>query len=346
LAKRVLVHLASRGETEAILQYADAQLKEGQAQSARSLFEAVWRRVEQQRQDPSRLNRAEDDALLGMRAILGEAIASGRLGDQEGADQLWTLVRLMACTPSAKLRELFASHLLDEEFDREAESIYRVLVPWVAFGSDEGVEFYSVARNFNRCVEETQPALAADVLDLSIAGTIESTVFYPAAYVSLPAYVHRKKAAAAIAGGDAAEFRKQADAVMRLNAIDIDFGEKVVKQLREASMDELADDVIQRIYEAGAQHLQQFPLDIVTANNLAWILALSDHRLDDALALSRRAVYFAPDSTVYRDTLAEVLFRLGHIEDAIAIAQSCLLDDPGEWHVHEQLRRFAAARGQ
>jgi hypothetical protein len=40
------------------------------------------------------------------------------------------------------------------------------------------------------------------VFDLAIAGTIESTVFYPAAYVSLPAFVHRMQGLAAIAQGD------------------------------------------------------------------------------------------------------------------------------------------------
>lgn len=347
LAKKSLIHLASAGETEAILEFADAELKEGRVQSAKSLFEAVWKRVDQQRQDPARLNRAEDDALVAMRAVLGEAIAAGRLGDQEGADQLWRLIDLMACSPSAKLRDLFGAHLLDQGYDAQAEKIYRVLVPWVAFGSDEGVQFYGVVRNFNRSIDNTDPALASQVFDLAIAGTIESTVFYPAAYVSLPAYVHRKKILASIAAGDTDAVGRHIDAVLRLGAIDIDLGEKAVEKMRAAGMKQLADQTVERIYQSGKEHLEQFPLDIITANNLAWILALSDHRLDEALIFSRRAVYFAPDSTVYRDTLAEVLFRLGRVEEAIAIEKAGLIDQPGEWHMHQQLRRFeAAAPGQ
>jgi predicted Zn-dependent protease len=89
--------------------------------------------------------------------------------------------------------------------------------------------------------------------------------------------------------------------------------------------------------------MRRFPLDVVTANNLAWVLALSDHRLEDALALSWRAVYLSPDSTVYRDTLAEILFRLGRVNEATTVARACLIDEPAEWHVHEQIRRFEAA---
>ncbi len=344
LARGSLIHLVSRGESEALLELAESELKAGHVQSARNVFAAAWQRIDQQRQDPARLNRAEDDALTAMKAILGEAIAAARLGDREGAEELWQLIDLMTCSPSAKLRDLFGAHLLDEGFHQQAEPIFRTLVPWVAFGSDEGVEFYTVARNFNRAIDETHPARAAEVYDLAIAGTIESTIFYPAAYVSLPAYVHRKSILAALPSGDVATVQRHIDAIMRLNTIDIDFGENVLKQLRQAGLNELADQTIERIYQAGDTHLERFPLDIVTANNLAWILALSDHRLDDALRFSRRAVYLAPDSTVYRDTLAEVLFRLGRVDEAVAIAKACLLDQPGEWHVHEQLRRFQTAK--
>jgi tetratricopeptide (TPR) repeat protein len=344
LAKKALVRLAGEGEIEAILEFAEAELKEGRAHSAKMLFESVWKRIDLERRDPGRLNRAQDDALTAMRAVLGEAVATGRLGDQEGADHLWRLIDLMACSPSAQLRNLFGSHLLDQGYNQQAERIFRLLVPWVAFGSDEGVEFYAVARNFNRAIDDSHPELAADVFDLAIAGTIESTVFYPAAYVSLPSYVQRKKVLAAASRGDIDAVRRSIDAVMQLNAIDIDFGEKAVEKLRQLGMTELADETIERIYQNGSEHLERFPLDIVTSNNLAWILALSDHRLEDALRFSRQAVYFAPDSTVYRDTLAEVLFRLDRVDEAIAIAKACLIDEPGEWHVHEQLRRFQAAQ--
>lgn len=340
LARGTLVHLAGRGETDALLELAESELEAGHVQSARNMFAAAWQRIDQQRQDPARLNRAEDDAFSALKAVVGEAVAAARLGDREGADELWRLLDLMTCTPSTKLRDLFGEYLLDAGFDQQAEPIYRTLMPWVAFGSDEGVEFYTVARNFNRALHTTDPVRAAEIYDLAIAGTIESTIFYPAAYVSLPAYVHRQSVLAAIEVGDIDSVPKHIDAIMRLNPIDIDFGEKALKPLREAGQPELAQQAIERIYQAGSAHLERFPLDIVTANNLAWILALSDHRLDDALRISQRAVYFAPDSTVYRDTLAEVLFRLGRADEAVAIAQACLLDQPGEWHVREQLRRF------
>src|SRR5690606_3833451 len=127
----------------------------------------------------------------------------------------------------------------------------------------EGVEFYAVARNFHRAVAESDPQQAAEGLALAIAATIESTVFYPGAYLSLPAYVHRNRILAAIEQNDQDTIRRHVTAVMRLNPIDIEFGEKVVAQLREADMGDLADEIIEDIYLAGREHLDQFPLDIV-----------------------------------------------------------------------------------
>ncbi|HBJ38261.1 MAG TPA: hypothetical protein DDZ51_26610 [Planctomycetaceae bacterium] len=340
LAVRAMLENISIGNNEALLTYAETELKAGRPASAREIFASVWRRLEEARQSPSRLNRAEEDLNLAMRAILGEAVSAGRMGDGEEADSLWRLIDRMTCTPSAKMRNAFGETLMDQGFDERAEAIYRTLMPWVAFGSDEGVQFQAVARNFSRALGQRHEKLASEVFDLAIAGTIESTFFYPAGYVLFPTLVHRMKVNAAIAQGDQEEINRQIEALLRLSPMDIDFGENAIKKMRAAGMDDLAQQTITRIYDAGSKYMQQFPLDIVTGNNLAWVMALSDHRLEEALALSKQTVYFAPDSTVYRDTLAEILFRLDRVDDAIAIEQACLLDEPGEWHVHEQLQRF------
>lgn len=333
-----------RDDIEALLQYAETELKSGRNASAREIFWSVWQRLEAARLRPSRLNRAEEDMGLAMRAILGEAVSAGRMGDGEEAESLWRLIDMMTCTPSAKMRNSFGETLLEQGFDERAEVIYRTLMPWVAFGSDEGVQFQSVARNFSRALGERHEKLASEVFDLAIAGTIESTFFYPAGYVLFPTLVHRMKVNAAIATGDQAEIDRQIEVLLRLSPMDIDFAENAIKKMRAAGMDQFAEQTIARIYDAGRKHTEQFPLDIVTGNNLAWVMALSDYRLEDALALSKRTVYFSPDSTVYRDTLAEILFRLGRVDEAIAIEQACLLDQSGEWHTHEQLRRFRGAQ--
>ncbi|MGV3483416.1 MAG: hypothetical protein ACO1RT_03235 [Planctomycetaceae bacterium] len=343
LARRTLMALAAQGESEATLRIAEAELNQGSAQTARQLFETVWKTIERRGTDLSRLNQADADSLVAMKAIQGEATSAMRLGDLEGAEELQTLIKLMSCTPSPALRDSFAQYLVEQQMHEPAAAIYGPLLRLAAFGSSDDVEFYSIARNYDAAVSESKPAQAAAMLDLAIAGTIETTVFYPAAYISLPSYLHRRVIQMAVQDQDAARVRAHVEQLFRLDPIDIDFGEKVLVAMREAGMKDLAAEILERIYQAGNRHLETFPLDVGMANNLAWVLALSDHRLEDALRLSRRAVFYEPDSTIYRDTLAEVLFRLDRKPEAIAIEKACLLDDPAEWHVHEQIKRFEAS---
>jgi hypothetical protein len=38
-----------------------------------------------------------------------------------------------------------------------------------------------------------------------------------------------------------------------------------------------------------------------------------------------------------------VLFQLGRKEEALQIEEGCVLDDPGQWHLHEQIEKYRAA---
>jgi hypothetical protein len=81
----------------------------------------------------------------------------------------------------------------------------------------------------------------------------------------------------------------------------------------------------------------------MTCNNLAWVAAMNERRLDDALELSELAVYVEPESAIYRDTLAEVLFLLDRKTEALQVEQGCLLDDPTQWHLHQQIQKYSDA---
>jgi predicted Zn-dependent protease len=51
-----------------------------------------------------------------------------------------------------------------------------------------------------------------------------------------------------------------------------------------------------------------------------------------------------PDNPAYIDTLGEVHFHRGSLEEAIACADRCLKIDPRSKHYQEQLVRFSAAK--
>ncbi len=70
---------------------------------------------------------------------------------------------------------------------------------------------------------------------------------------------------------------------------------------------------------------------------------MNNRRVDEALELSQRAVDLEPDSVIFRDTLAELLHLKGDNAQALAIESACLLDEPDEWHLHEQIKKYRAA---
>ena len=70
---------------------------------------------------------------------------------------------------------------------------------------------------------------------------------------------------------------------------------------------------------------------------------MNAQRLPDAQRLSELAVFVEPDSAIFRDTLAEVLFLRGSKQQALQIEESCVLDDPSEWHLHAQIEKYRSA---
>ena len=65
--------------------------------------------------------------------------------------------------------------------------------------------------------------------------------------------------------------------------------------------------------------------------------------LMDSFSLAEMAVYVEPESAIYRDTLAEILFQLGLKTEALQIEQASVLDDPGQWHLLQQIKKYREA---
>lgn len=89
------------------------------------------------------------------------------------------------------------------------------------------------------------------------------------------------------------------------------------------------------------------PADHSSMNNLAWVFATQRIRLEEGIALSRRSLRLNPNSPTYLDTLAELYFALGDVEQAIKIIRQAIAQDPDQpelrAHLRGQLARFLAS---
>lgn len=97
-----------------------------------------------------------------------------------------------------------------------------------------------------------------------------------------------------------------------------------------------------RAVQAYKTALRLNPYDARTLNNLAWMYAEQGIRLDEALGLSLLSLKLDSDQPAYIDTLAEICYRKGDRERAIALIRRAISIAPDVEHYRRQLRKFLA----
>jgi len=86
------------------------------------------------------------------------------------------------------------------------------------------------------------------------------------------------------------------------------------------------------------------PDHAISCNDLAWLYAEEGKNLDEALVLVDRALSVDSEHYAFLDTKAEVLYRMGHYEEAIAIEEGLQQRYPADEYVQRQLEKFRLAR--
>ncbi|MBM3890830.1 MAG: tetratricopeptide repeat protein [Verrucomicrobia bacterium] len=108
-----------------------------------------------------------------------------------------------------------------------------------------------------------------------------------------------------------------------------------------------ANEEATALVEAARAHFQKAIAEQADAaenyNNLAWLLANTDSRLDEARQLSHKSLELAPDNAAYLDTLAEVYLRLGQPQRAVELQKQAVELEPESLDLLDRLRKFEAA---
>lgn len=340
-ATGVLQKLSETGDQEALLKLAEQELDAGSTDVARSLFDTLRESLVNEKRS-AKIAGASND-LIVVQSLIGDWTIARRAGDDGRAQALVTELRLALCSPSTRLRNSAADYLVQRDQQDLAIEVFEGLLPMVMFETEQRTGIYDVARSYSLLARDSNLDEAARWFDLAICEIIRSADYRPGSYITLPLYVRRWSVEAALKRNDSAAIRRHIDRIMDLDPLDIDLAERILPELREAGLDEVADEALDRILAIGQSYMERFPDDAMTANNLAWVSAMNGRYLDEALQLSRRAVYCQPESAIYRDTLAEVLFRLNRKREALQIEEACLIDDPSQWHLHQQVEKYREA---
>jgi len=343
LASQTLHLLNMRGDIQAASMVAEEQMHHNHAGLANDAFEQVWNRLLDRSALSNSIRRNSDEMEIAIKATVAQWVLARRQGYDETAAQTKQQIRLMLCSPSTEQRKTMLHELAKISDDEMILSAYQVLMAMSALGNDDTSELYDVARDYATLVRKTDPGEAAKWFDLAVGGTSDSTNYHPLAYISLPVFVRRWFLEAAIQENDVEQAKAHFNRIFELNPLDIDFAERLLPLMREQEeMKEIAAEAFDRTWDYGSRYVKTYPYDTTAANNLAWVAAMNKKRLREAAKMAEQAVYFEPDSAIFRDTLAEILYQQGKKIEALQIERACILDDPGQWHLHEQVKKYAA----
>lgn len=342
-ATAIIQKLAETGDQQALLLLAEQELDAGSTELAQALFESLSESVFGGLSGVRLVTISGDE--LAVKSLIGEWAVTRRHGDEDRAAQLNRQIRISLFSPSTNLRSAIAEYLVERNEREPAIDVYQGLLPMAMLGNEERTGIYDVARSYALLVEKTNVDDASRWYDLAVCEVVRNGNFRPGAYVSVPLYVRRWSVRAAIEQKDGAAMQRHIERIMRLDPLDIALAESILPEMRQAGFAELADQTLDQIMEIGGDYCRQFPDDATRANNLAWVAAMNDKHLETALQLSQRAVYREPESAIYRDTLAEILFRLDRPTEALQVEEACLLDDATQWHLHKQVKKYREAAG-
>jgi hypothetical protein len=192
-----------------------------------------------------------------------------------------------------------------------------------------------------RAIEHKQWKQAADALDRLCLINLSSNVRWnnPAEYLFEPARAHLCKARAARKAGDMSTAMEEVRRYQLYLPASSELALEWVPLLDGDGDHIKADGLFAPVFDHLSAIVKQYPKSKSYLNDLAWMSACCNRRLDEALVAATRAVDLDPTDYQTIDTLAEVQFRKGQRQAAITLEQSAMRrsNDP---YLQRQLQRF------
>jgi tetratricopeptide (TPR) repeat protein len=144
---------------------------------------------------------------------------------------------------------------------------------------------------------------------------------------------------AAIDRDDQADIAKRIKTLQSLQTDDSEVVQEMVAYLTRTGDKAAADKLFEPVEQKLRDELAKTPGG-QQQKSLAWFLARSGRKLDEALKLAKQAVAGDPNNPAFIDTLAEVHFQLGQTDQAVQLEKKALAAEPGRPELEGQMRRF------
>ncbi len=263
-----------------------------------------------------------------------------RSGDDEEGSRLIQVAEL-APLGNESLRYRLAKGLYDRQLEDEAARHWEWILRTGEFRSWSVNE---AGKYVGNRVSPSQPGTAADYWQRLLLGCLRTStrIVDVGAYLKVIYVIHKARARGLLAEGHGQEAFDELMLAQAAMPGDSQLAIDMVPKLDEAGEKGPADELFERIYAVEEQVCREFPDSPRARNNLAWLAARCNRRLDAALVHAGKATAAEPDNPAYLDTLAEVHYRRGEAAKAIELARRCMELEPDRQYYEQQLKRFEA----
>lgn len=270
-----------------------------------------------------------------------KGIAQQRAGDLKAGQASLDLAHQLSLT--AQNRYLVAANLRERGYTQQARREWELILRTGEF--DEWYVGYA-AQFLGNEVVESQPLLAAGYWQSLLFGWLKTSNVLSEVhwYTQLPYLVHKSRAIGFARQGDLKLAGLESQRAFQANPGNIQLPEDLVPLLDEKGATDAANQLFESVYQVNERILQEFPNSASHLNNLAWMAARCNRRLEDAFRMSSQSVALEPENPTYLDTLAEVEYRRGNREKAIEYSKKSLIYKPNDEHYQQQLKRFQAGK--
>jgi len=243
--------------------------------------------------------------------------------------------------------------LIDQGWNTQARCELQISL-WLAQGNEAVNPYFQLARLASQENDELATAVNLECALNRATGaeTLERTTRFgevlPWSENDAWAEVHWHYLRAARAANDIAGVQIHLQKLMELDRLgqilqkDPNLATDIVPALNETGRTADAKKCFDAAYKNLKDIVTADPTDAEAKNNLAWLCACCNQRLDEALKLSSEAVTAAPANSAYLDTAAEAHFRAGDPTRAVELETKALRLKPNDSFMMEQLKRFQA----
>jgi tetratricopeptide (TPR) repeat protein len=300
--------------------------------------ERDWTRAAEQYEKAWELFKRNPAPLYLQGRMLAEA------GEEAKGRRLMDRAQLLVLA-DARGRQEIAAALQQLGFEQEAREQWELVLKFGPFESWEGTDAWAMreaCRVVANQIGKTDKPRAAFLWERYLLYMIKTNTSFNdvAGYAEIVRLIHSAKATALLDQGKIDEALAEHQLAFAAQPGDVDAIEQILPKLIAAGRKDDADKVFDQMYEAYEKVCRSFPSAARFHNDLAWLAARNDRRLDDALQHAEEAVRLKPDMMGYVDTLAEVHFRRGNREKAIELEKQAIEREPKNKNFQEQLKRF------